>query len=318
MLDVVFGDSALGSLRLAQSHGDGTCIGGATSVFIQHEDGSPGTPEEIEQAVRDYEERERKAWASAVPMDTRPGDSFGFSLGFSEGAISDGEDFWDSRRRVLARHFSIYPDAGEVTDKLFQQGKESLDALFRRTREGEPLRVWCSDSPEEYAGLCWLMWEVSRAPHGEVWLVKQPAWEPGEKQNTLVRHCGWGDVEPARWGRYLSLAEKAPDVLCTALGQEWQAAKGAPLRAVVSGRLCGVDEDFYDGFLLREIAAAPEEFHQARVIGSVLGKYQLGISAAWLALRMEEMISRGMLEVVTQPPADGPVYHRMLRRRFAP
>lgn len=316
MLDVVFGDSALGSLRLAQSHQKGGCLGGATSVFIVHEDGSPGAPEEVAEAANRAEERERRLWESAIPMDTGPGDSYGFSLAFSQGAIPDGEDFWENRCRVMERLFSIYPDAGEVTDELFRRGNESTEALFRRAGDGEPLRAWYSDTPEEYSGLCWLMWELSRLPrHGEIRLVKQPAWEPGEQQNTLVRHNGWGNVEPARWGSYLPLAEKVPDILCTALGREWQETKSYPLRAVISGRLCGVGEDFYDWLILREIQAAPEEFHQARVIGSILGKNQLGLSDSWIALRMEEMIARGMLEEVTPPPADGPIYHRMLRKR---
>ena len=314
-MDVVFSDSALGSLRLAQSHEKGSYLGGATSVIILHEDGSPGTPAEIEQATREAEERERRAWENAVPMDNGPGDSYGFSLAFCEGAIADGEDFWENRRRVLERHFSVFPGAGELTGDLLRQGQETTREMLERIGAGEAVRIWYSDCPEERSGLGWLMWETGRMPrHGEVWLVKQPAWEPGEQPNTLVRHNGWGDVEPARWGSYLPLAEKAPDILCAALGREWQETKSAPLRAVVSGRLCGVEENFYDWLLLREIAAAEEEFLQARVIGSVLGRNQLGLSDTWLALRMEGMIAGGMLEEVAPPPADGPVYHRRLRK----
>lgn len=314
MLDIVFSDSALGSLKLAQSWGKGESPDGPIGVIVHHEDGTPATPEEVEQARKEAEERHRRAWETAVPLGGSPGDCFGFSLAFSEGAIPDGEDFWENRQRVLERHFSLYPDDWNVAEQLLSHGKNVPDVLFGRIGEGEPLRVWYSHCPEEYSGLCWLMDQLAQRPHGDIFLIRQPSWEPGESPDTIVRHNGWGEVEPGQWGRYLPLAEKAPAPLCTALAQEWQECKKYPLRAVVNGRLCGVNEDFYDWLLQRELAAAPEEFHQARLIGTVLGKYQLGLSDSWLALRMEELIARGLLETVTPPPSDGPIYHRMLRK----
>lgn len=74
-----------------------------------------------------------------------------------------------------------------------------------------------------------------------------------------------------------------------------------------------MEEDFYDWLLLRELDKLSGEFQEARLIGEVLGRYQLGLSDCWLALRIEDMISRGTLEAVTSPPADGPNYHRVLR-----
>lgn len=314
MVDIVFSDSALGSLKLAQSYGKGNYPGEAISVIVHHEDGTPVTPEEIEQAKKQAVERQRRAWEAAVPMNGKPEDCFGFSLAFSQGAISVGEDFWENRRRVLSRLYSIYPDDWRVTEDLWPQGKATTDTMFRRAGDGEPLRVWYSDFPEEYSGLCWLMEELSQRPHGDIYLIRQPSWEPGETPNTIVRRNGWGEVEPGQWGHYLLLAEKTPASLCAALAQEWRESRNYPLRAVVSGRLCGVEEDFYDWLLLRELEKQPSEFQEARLIGTVLGKYQLGLSDSWLALRMEEMIARGMVEAMTSPPADGPVYHRLLRK----
>lgn len=314
MLDVVFSDSALGSLKLAQSWGNGEYLDGPIGVIVHHEDGTPATPEEIEQAKKEAEKRHRRAWETAVPLGGSPADCFGFSLAFSEGAISEGEDFWENRRRVLGRHFSLYPDDWNVAGELLSHGQNVPDILFRRIGEGEPLRVWYSDCPEEYSGLCWLMDQLNQRPHGEIFLIKQPSWEPGEAPDTVVRRDGWDEVEPGQWGHYLHLAERASDALCAALAREWRECKGFPLRAVISGRLCGVNEDFYDWLILRELTAAPQKFQEARLIGTVLGKYQLGLSDSWLALRIDRMIAQGMLEAVTSPPADGPGYHRILRK----
>lgn len=316
MLEVVFGDSALGSLRLAQSHSKGFYVGGVTAAIVTHGDGTPGTPEEVAEAVRKAEERERKAWEAAVPMDTAPGDSYGFSLALSEGAVPDGEDFWDNRRRVLAAQFAVYPGEAGEGEELWQRGRAATAELFRRIQGGEAARLWYSGFPEEYSGLCWLMAELCRLESpGEIWLVEQPSWEPGEEPNTIVRRCGWGDVEPARWGSYLPLARRANATVCRMLAQEWEETKSAPLRAVISGRLHGVGEEFYDRFILRVLEKVSGEFQQARVIGEVLGRYQLGISDSWVARRMERMIESGALEVVTQPAEGNPVYHRVLRKR---
>lgn len=56
--------------------------------------------------------------------------------------------------------------------------------------------------------------------------------------------------------------------------------------------------DAYDGFLVRELAKEEDIFHEARLIGKILGRYCLGVSDAWYALRIEELIKQGVLVVV--------------------
>ena len=74
-------------------------------------------------------------------------------------------------------------------------------------------------------------------------------------------------------------------------------------------------ETLYDGFIRREIAAEAGAFHEAKLIGRVLGKYKLGVGDAWIALRIEEMIHSGELEALAEPEEDMPLYHRFLRKR---
>ena len=58
----------------------------------------------------------------------------------------------------------------------------------------------------------------------------------------------------------------------------------------------------------------PWEFHEGRLIGEILGRYQLGLGDSLIALRIEEFISRGMLTPTTEPMEDRPIYHRYLRK----
>ena len=83
---------------------------------------------------------------------------------------------------------------------------------------------------------------------------------------------------------------------------------------MLNGQLQSVPEDIYDSFIFREIAAQPEQFKMASVIGNVLGKYQLGIGDAWVANRIDTMIKYGMLEVVEDAPKDELSYRRILRK----
>ncbi|NCB04942.1 MAG: hypothetical protein EOM69_05400, partial [Clostridia bacterium] len=67
MIELVFGDSACGSLKVAQHCGRG-CYGGSVGVVVSHTDGSKPTEQELCAAQREAEEKARIAWKNAVPM----------------------------------------------------------------------------------------------------------------------------------------------------------------------------------------------------------------------------------------------------------
>ena len=109
---------------------------------------------------------------------------------------------------------------------------------------------------------------------------------------------------------------QVPQALISGYALEWRRLQeeNAPLRVVLNGQLVSAPEDIYDEFILRELAVRKDEFLEAYLIADVMGKYQLGIGDAWLALRIETMVQKGILEVVKAAPEDGPVYRRMLRK----
>lgn len=81
---------------------------------------------------------------------------------------------------------------------------------------------------------------------------------------------------------------------------EWSQlrAENAPLRAIISGRLCSVGEDFYDPFIRAHIPDGT--FRVAQLIGDVLGQCQLGIGDWWIAKRIQAMVNHGELITVTE------------------
>lgn len=312
MIEIVFSDSARGGLIMAQGFGKGPYQSGSIGVLVSHEDGSPATEAEIEAARQEAEEQARREWEQAVPMGGRASDVFGFPLALSTGDIS--EDVPGPRRQAELRRLydSVFP--GEPGRALWNGLDENLQAVRDRAAAGEDVRIWYSETPDELCGLFWFMTQLPRK-HGRVWLMKLPDWEVRE-DGTMVEATGWGEVAPGEFGRYLPLQKAAPEIFCRRCAARWKElqAENAPLRAVVNGRLAGVAEDFYDHFIRREIDAEAPVFQEARLIGNVLGKYQLGVGDFWIALRIEEMLRQGRLRAVTKAGPDEPVYWRKLQK----
>jgi len=319
MIKVVFGDSACGGLKMAQHYGEGEYSGGAFGVFVSHHDGSEPTEEEIQAARREFEEKERLEWANATPMGGNPADVYGFSYGLSIGDISEGIP-GEKRGQVLEWLYSIYPNMDEdpaFTDELMQRGKDVFGKACKRISEGEDVRVWYSNQPDELCGLYWFMAQLNRLElrDGQVILVSLSDWEIKEDDNIVVQ-SGWGGVKPGDWHKHLDLQTVAPSAFLSMCAAQWERLRqeNAPLRAVLNGRLVSVPETLYDEFIVREIEAEGNEFHEATVIGKVLGKYELGVSDAWIAHRIEKMISAGSLIPVTNAAPDSPIYHRRLKK----
>ena len=68
MIEIVFGESACGSLKIAQTYGKGKYRGSAVSIFMRHEDGSVPSSDEMKKAQLQAQEQERIAWENAIPV----------------------------------------------------------------------------------------------------------------------------------------------------------------------------------------------------------------------------------------------------------
>lgn len=232
MIEIVFGDSACGSLKAAQSYGKGTYIGGATGIIISKKDGSKPTKQEIQAAKKAAEERQRRDWEQAVPMGGSPDDVYGFHLLLSIGDIAP-QNFAQNRNKAIASLYSIYPGDGawDFTGQL----QHTLDEIANRRAQGETVRIWYSNQPDELCGLYWFCDWLAQGhdPLGEVYLVKLPDYlclEDGQLQCS----GSWGGISPGQWHRYAPLAQLAQPELCNSFAAHWRRLQeeNAPLRAV--------------------------------------------------------------------------------------
>lgn len=319
MLDIVFGDSACGSLKQAQHFGEGDYSDGCIAVSITHSDGSSATAEELAEARRSQAAQMRRAWEEAEPLGGDPADVYGFALSLSTGDIS--EDIpGPGRRAALETLYSAFQFLGpeDWLTPLTRDAEAALKTVLTRAAGGEGLRIWYSDLPDDLCGFYWLASHLDRLeqPCGPVRAVKLPAFEARE-DGTIECKSGWGELSPEEWRRYLPLERPVSRDTLRFCAGKWRQLQqeNAPLRAVLNGRLMSVSSDFYDGFIRREIDLQPDTFQEALVVGSVLGHCQLGISDCWVDNRIQDMIENGELSIVTPAGPDTPRYHRVLKKQ---
>ncbi len=316
-MEVVFGESAAGSLSVAACNGKN--IGGVSSAIIGASDGENQSPnqEEIQKMLRETKEKERINREKAFPLDIERKDILCFPLALGVGDIEEN-GIGKQREAALKKLVSIYLDkVKNAAEDMLETSKKSLKELLLRAKNGEPIRIWTSDTPDETCGICWIIDQLK--PIGfeklDITYVKLPDFHV-MPDNTVAIYSGWGEVPPHQWGNLSRLGHKPPVNYMYALSFRWQQLKqeNAPLRAVVNHQLVSVPETFYDPFILRELDLQKDEFMEANLIGKVLGKYFLGIGDSLVAMRIEQFIKDGMLKAVTRPGKDDPIYHKVLRK----
>ena len=322
MIEIVFGDSALGSLKMAQNYGQGDFIDCYSSfgVIGTHDDGSQATDEEVEEARQAFLKEELVLWEKGIPMGGNSEDVYGFSLALSIGDISEVEP-GIQRRKVLEWLFSIYPFEDEEYQKQLEEElpnriNDMLKTFADRMKNGESMRIWYSMQPDELCGMYWFIFQLDRMKIDcdRISLVRLSEWESNDENGE--QKCSWGEVAAGEWHRYLHLERPASKSFCQNCVKRWQDLRkeNAPLRAVLNGQLVSVPDTLYDDFIIREIKAEEKEFQETMIVGRVLGNYRLGIGDTWIAHRIEKMIQAGMLEAVNEAPEDMPIYHRTLRK----
>lgn len=316
MLEIVFSKSAYGSLKMARSYGVGPYRSGTAVAFVE---GDQLTEEELHAAQMQAEERARRDWENAVSLGSERNDIYCFDLALSVGEITETE-LGEQRRDALKKLASVWPreDLEQELEEELQNARRDLASVLARCGGGEDVRVWYSHNPDEMCGMHWLMAQLNTLKQrGAVYLIQIPAWN--DQEDTTVRtYQGCGELGPGEWGKFLSLQREGKPALVEACAKHWQELQreNAPLRIFLNGRLQSAPEDLYDSYILRELDGQGEAFLEANVIGNVLGKYRLGIGDAWIALRVEQFIKDGLLEVLTPPDPDTPTYSRKLRKRI--
>lgn len=140
---------------------------------------------------------------------------------------------------------------------LMEKPYPDLTELRIRAENGEPLRVWYSQDPDEMGGFFWLMSELEDLETIQIHSIELPSYFECPNGDVIVWEK-WGEVAPEEWPLFLSCENLLPRNYRRGCALEWQQLlwENAPLRAMVNGKLVSASETLYDCFLRKDIAPA--------------------------------------------------------------
>lgn len=281
MIELAFGESPAGALKMAKSMKQGQRLNDAVAIGV-----IGGTEEEQREVMR--EAMRPRVW-SGITMDGSSRDVAALTLALDIGDISD----LNARKKVLDGLLAQFPGAA---DSIWETNRQTLARLQETKATLEPVRMWvCAGDPAEVCGLyfvCHLLADAG-TPLAVVRIPDQV-----EKDDSVISYRSTGEVSPEALSAFAEHEEPISELRRGVYADIWSGLvrENAPLRAVVNGSLMGVPKDFYD-FALR--ANMPDgEFKVAQLIGKTLGKVP-GVGDRWLFLRIQAMLQAGELVTVS-------------------
>lgn len=158
----------------------------------------------------------------------------------------------------------------EIDAELKRAGKVYENELLRLRKyleDGETIRIWYSDAPYSRCGfysLCRMLQNYKN----EVHVVKLP--EYVLRKTSIISYRNWGDVSAEEFN--------------------------SPLRVLINGRITGVQDDFYDFLIWKRLTYKP--IKEAKLIGDILGCFQIGMGDWWFARRIEYFIQQDKIKVL--------------------
>lgn len=219
MIEVVFSNSAEGTLRFAQGWGEGAyrpaCVGFAVEGNKQ--------PSRMKQWMMTwrYHRKEKKKWQNAVVLTGDGGDVFALCLGLSMGSIAP-DHFWENRADFFLERerLDLPPEqmdkAKEAAQRRLHKVQNNLEQICDRVMSGEPIRIWGGTSGEDRCMLSWFAAQMEKRSltPGKVYLNELPE-KYNLPQGGAVSWTDWAEVEPEKWGLLdRDLRREAPTDFC--------------------------------------------------------------------------------------------------------
>ena len=293
MLEVVFNDSAKGAMKMAKNYNKQNMLTGAIGYI-----GKKPSKEELEKQFE----------GKALGGNFKDVVCIGFNLDI--GDIAGGIDS-EARKNVFIKVFGSVTFENNEIERYFNSQREDFEKLLINAKSGEPIRVWKSNTPYSACAFAFLC-DALRNIECKINTISLPEyWKISD--NTIQSYADWTEILPGHFHRFLTLEREISNNEKRMQSSLWNdlRAENAPLRALVNGKLISVPEDFYDHIIIKNIP--DQEFVMAKLIGTILGKYPLGVGDGWYALRIKKMIADGELEIVADKDASHP-YGKILRK----
>lgn len=278
MLEVVFSDSTKGSMKIAKNYDEKSMLGGAIGYI-----GKKPSKAELKKRFE----------GQAIGGDLQDVVYIGFALDI--GDIS-GEFDGIERQNVFQKVWGRFDFDDNEQEQFFHNQRKDMEKLLSAAINGTPIRIWKSNTPYSTCGFYFIC-NVLRNIDCEISVVSLTEYKQ-VSENEIVTYSDWGQMEPGKFYQFLPLERQLSQSEKRMFSNRWcdLIKENAPLRAVVNGELISVPEDYYDYIISKNIPDG--DFLMARLIGEIMGNYELGVSDSWYALRIDKMVEENKLIIV--------------------
>ena len=280
MIEVLFGESEAASMKAAKSMKIVGYVNGPTSVLVTGKETPP--------------ERTFAGWVEGTSEDVV---CLGFMLD-----IGDIKEPIDSpyRKNLIYSMYAQnqYVKNPEIDQELKLTGEVYLNELLRLKEyleNGETIRVWYSDTPYSICGF-YSLCQILQKYKNEIHIVKLP--EYMVRKTSIISYRNWGEVSAEEFAEFLTYESVLTKEEVRMYAQLWTelTEDNSPLRAMINGKVTGVSEDFYDFLIWKRLTRKP--IKEARLIGDILGCFQIGMGDWWFARRIEHFIQQDKIKVI--------------------
>lgn len=280
MIEVLFGESEAASMKAAKSMKIVGYVNGPTSVLVTGKETPP--------------ERTFAGWVEGTSEDV-------VCLGFMLDIGNIKEPIDSPYRKNLI--YSMYAQNQcvknpEIDQELKLTGEVYLNELLRLKEyleNGETIRVWYSDTPYSICGF-YSLCQILQKYKNEIHIVKLP--EYMVRKTSIISYRNWGEVSAEEFAEFLTYESVLTKEEVRMYAQLWTelTEDNSPLRAMINGKVTGVSEDFYDFLIWKRLTRKP--IKEARLIGDILGCFQIGMGDWWFARRIEHFIQQDKIKVI--------------------
>ena len=280
MIEVLFGESEAASMKAAKSMKIVGYVNGPTSVLVTGKETPP--------------ERTFAGWVEGTSEDVV---CLGFMLDI--GNIKEPIDSPYRKNLIYSMYAqNQYVKNPEIDQELKLTGEVYLNELLRLKEyleNGETIRVWYSDTPYSICGF-YSLCQILQKYKNEIHIVKLP--EYMVRKTSIISYRNWGEVSAEEFAEFLTYESVLTKEEVRMYAQLWTelTEDNSPPRAMINGKVTGVSEDFYDFLIWKRLTRKP--IKEARLIGDILGCFQIGMGDWWFARRIEHFIQQDKIKVI--------------------
>lgn len=282
MIEVLFGESEAASMKAAKSTVIYSKSNGPTSVFLAGK------------KLKSKPDQEEFCWVEGISEEVI---CLAFMLDIGDIKASLSSDY---RKNLIysilyqeqyGSDFEMQKELQQIGDKYVKE----LSRLKKYVEDGECIRIWYSKSPYSICGL-YFVCDYLKQYKNQICVVKMPDYRV--KGNTIIEYQNWGEVAAEEFSYFLKYQEELSEHERRMFASKWNelVEENGKLRVVVNNQLISAPETFYDYIIWNSLGN--QSIKQARLIGEMLGHYQIGIGDWWYAKRIQYFIEQGMIEVI--------------------